>query len=108
MLSLAFKESFASHVSRVVPELNLFLQGSEDWALRSFGILYFIFGVVLKTLNLARKLTQSSMISILVVPAGDFAALEAPGVGAVVHSNYEFIINKLAVLSCLRKGYFAE
>ena len=48
------------------------------------------------------------MISILVVPAGDFAALEAPGVGAVVHSNYEFIINKLAVLSCLRKGYFAE
>ena len=42
------------------------------------------------------------------LPAGYFAALEAPGVGAVVHSNYEFIINKLAVLSCLRKGYFAE
>ena len=50
-MALVFKQSFASHVSCVVLELNLFLQGSEEWALRSFGMPYFISGVVLKTLE---------------------------------------------------------
>ena len=50
-MALVFKKSFASHVSCVVLELNLFLQGSEEWALRSFGMPYFISGVVLKTLE---------------------------------------------------------